>query len=82
MSPRDLIDIGVFGALYIVTVGVFSLLEYLEPSSGVDRRHLESITRAMRDIAASGAVVVLISHDADLLALAADQELRLCPLRT
>ncbi|MGK8523825.1 MptD family putative ECF transporter S component [Nocardia asteroides] len=31
MSPRDLIDIGVFGALYIVTVGVFSLLEYLNP---------------------------------------------------
>ncbi|WP_431952180.1 ABC transporter ATP-binding protein [Nocardia lijiangensis] len=51
-----------------------------EPSSGVDRRHLQSITRAMRDIAADGAVVVLISHDADLLALAADQELPLRPL--
>ncbi|MGW1677353.1 ABC transporter ATP-binding protein [Saccharopolyspora sp. NPDC002376] len=48
-----------------------------EPSSGVDRRHLRSMTRTMRDIAAAGAVVVLISHDADLLALAADQELRL-----
>lgn len=53
-----------------------------EPSSGVDRRHLQSITRAMRDIAAGGAVVVLISHDADLLALAADQELRLRPIYT
>ncbi|WP_431952184.1 MptD family putative ECF transporter S component [Nocardia lijiangensis] len=31
MSPRDLIDIGVFGALYVVTVGIFSLLEYLNP---------------------------------------------------
>ncbi|MGK8523827.1 ABC transporter ATP-binding protein [Nocardia asteroides] len=53
-----------------------------EPSSGVDRRHLRSITRAMRDLAADGAVVVLISHDADLLALAADQELRLRPIDT
>ncbi len=51
-----------------------------EPSSGVDRRHLRSMTRTMRDVAAGGAVVVLISHDADLLALAADQELRLCPI--
>jgi len=50
-----------------------------EPSSGVDRRHLRSMTRSMRDVAAGGAVVVLISHDADLLALAADRELRLRP---
>ncbi|MGW1893522.1 ABC transporter ATP-binding protein [Streptomyces sp. NPDC002004] len=52
-----------------------------EPSSGVDRRHLQSMTRNMRDVAEGGAVVVLISHDADLLALAADQELRLRPIR-
>jgi energy-coupling factor transport system ATP-binding protein len=51
-----------------------------EPSSGVDRRHLRSMTAAMRDVAAAGAVVVLISHDADLLDLAADQELRLRPI--
>ncbi|MBC6447504.1 ABC transporter ATP-binding protein [Actinokineospora xionganensis] len=51
-----------------------------EPSSGVDRRHLRSMTRTMRDVATGGAVVVLISHDADLLDLAADQELRLRPL--
>ncbi|MGW1893524.1 MptD family putative ECF transporter S component [Streptomyces sp. NPDC002004] len=31
MSPRDLINIGVFGALYIVTVGVFNLLEFINP---------------------------------------------------
>ncbi|GLX02162.1 ABC transporter ATP-binding protein [Microtetraspora sp. NBRC 16547] len=58
-----------------------SIVIFDEPSSGVDRRHLQSMTRTMRDVAANGAVVVLISHDADLLALAADQELRLCPLR-
>ncbi|MEV5726084.1 ABC transporter ATP-binding protein [Streptomyces pharetrae] len=52
-----------------------------EPSSGVDRRHLQSMTRTMRDVAEGGAVVLLISHDADLLALAADRELRLRPIR-
>ncbi|MEU6948568.1 ABC transporter ATP-binding protein [Streptomyces sp. NPDC046316] len=51
-----------------------------EPSSGVDRRHLRSMTAAMRDVAAAGAVTVLISHDADLLDLAADQELCLRPI--
>ncbi|TMR95314.1 ATP-binding cassette domain-containing protein [Nonomuraea basaltis] len=51
-----------------------------EPSSGVDRRHLHSITQVMRDLADDGAVVVLISHDDELLALAADQELRLRPI--
>ncbi|GAT68726.1 cobalt ABC transporter [Planomonospora sphaerica] len=48
-----------------------------EPSSGVDRRHLYSITRVMRDLAAEGLVVLLISHDDELLELAADRELRL-----
>ncbi|MET9765673.1 ABC transporter ATP-binding protein [Streptomyces sp. NPDC006372] len=51
-----------------------------EPSSGVDRRHLQSMTQVMRDVAGSGAVVLLISHDADLLTLAADQELCLAAL--
>ncbi|MFJ5710389.1 ABC transporter ATP-binding protein [Streptomyces sp. NPDC093105] len=51
-----------------------------EPSSGVDRRHLRSMTRTMREVAEAGAVVVLISHDADLLTLAADRELRLTAL--
>ncbi|MGP3964021.1 ABC transporter ATP-binding protein [Nonomuraea sp. 3N208] len=50
-----------------------------EPSSGVDRRHLHSITQVMRDLAADGAVVLVISHDEELLALAADRELRLRP---
>lgn len=51
-----------------------------EPSSGVDRHHLHSITQVMRDLAAEGAIVILISHDDELLALAADQELRLHPI--
>ncbi|TQS21626.1 ATP-binding cassette domain-containing protein [Microbispora sp. KK1-11] len=48
-----------------------------EPSSGVDRRHLHSITQITRDLAAEGVVILLISHDDELITLAADQELKL-----
>ncbi|RRS01401.1 ABC transporter ATP-binding protein [Glycomyces terrestris] len=48
-----------------------------EPSSGVDRRHLRSIADQIRRTAADGAVVLLISHDDDLLDLAADRRLTL-----
>jgi energy-coupling factor transport system ATP-binding protein len=50
-----------------------------EPSSGVDRRHLRSIADQIRQVAAEGAVVLLISHDDDLLTLAADRQLTLVP---
>ncbi|MGB4779261.1 ATP-binding cassette domain-containing protein, partial [Microbacterium sp.] len=50
-----------------------------EPSSGVDRRHLQSISDQITAVAAGGAVVLLISHDDDLLALTADRELVLVP---
>uniref|UniRef100_A8M7J2 ABC transporter related n=1 Tax=Salinispora arenicola (strain CNS-205) TaxID=391037 RepID=A8M7J2_SALAI len=50
-----------------------------EPSSGVDRRHLRSIADQIRRLAADGAIVLLISHDDDLLALAADRQLTLAP---
>lgn len=50
-----------------------------EPSSGVDRRHLQSICDQIRHVAAAGAVAILISHDEDLLALAADRQLTLTP---
>jgi energy-coupling factor transport system ATP-binding protein len=48
-----------------------------EPSSGVDRRHLGSISDQIRSLATDGAVVLLISHDEDLIALAADRQLNL-----
>ena len=48
-----------------------------EPSSGVDRRHLRSITAAIRRCATPETVVLLISHDEDLLHLAADRQLDL-----
>lgn len=50
-----------------------------EPSSGVDRRHLTSISDQIRHVAATGAVVLLISHDDDLLNHAADQQVTLMP---
>ncbi|GLX02160.1 MptD family putative ECF transporter S component [Microtetraspora sp. NBRC 16547] len=31
MTPKDLINIGIFGALYLVTVGIFNLLEFINP---------------------------------------------------
>jgi len=48
-----------------------------EPSSGVDRRHLQSISDQIRRLAHDGAVVLVISHDEDLIALAADAQLTL-----
>ena len=56
------------------------LVVFDEPSSGVDRRHLRSIADQIRRVAADGAVVLLISHDDDLLALAADRQLTLSPV--
>ena len=56
-----------------------SVVVFDEPSSGVDRRHLGSISEQIRRVADDGAVVLLISHDEDLLALAADRELVLAP---
>lgn len=50
-----------------------------EPSSGVDRRHLQSISDQVRRVAADGAIVLVISHDDDLLALAGDRQLTLTP---
>ncbi|MFI6393258.1 ABC transporter ATP-binding protein [Nonomuraea sp. NPDC050540] len=58
-------------------LGARRIVVFDEPSSGVDRRHLHSVARIMRELAAEGVTVLVISHDDDLLALAADQELRL-----
>lgn len=53
-----------------------------EPSSGVDRRHLETMARTLRELADSGAVVVVVTHDYELLGAAADRVIELqaiCP---
>lgn len=67
--------------LVVATVRVAGrrIVVFDEPTSGVDRRHLQSISDQIRQVAAGGAVVLLISHDNDLLALAADRQLTLIP---
>lgn len=43
-----------------------------EPTSGVGLSHLETIARHMRRLAADGAVVIVITHDDELIAACAD----------
>lgn len=51
-----------------------------EPTSGVDRNHLVAIAGRMRALARDGAVVILISHDLELLELCADRICTVHPL--
>lgn len=51
-----------------------------EPSSGVDRRHLETIASTLRELADSGAVVVVVTHDYELLGTVADNVVELNPI--
>lgn len=48
-----------------------------EPTSGVGRAHLEAIAARMRALADAGAVVVVITHDEELIEACADHEVRL-----
>ncbi|WP_165216286.1 ABC transporter ATP-binding protein [Schaalia sp. ZJ1691] len=50
-----------------------------EPTSGVDLRHLESIAQTMRQLANAGHVVVVITHDAELVDACADRVVVLAP---
>ena len=43
-----------------------------EPTSGVDRRHLDSIAAELRALADEGRVVIVISHDMEFLNECAD----------
>lgn len=43
-----------------------------EPTSGVDYRHLQGISNQMRRLADQGAVVIVITHDPELIATCAD----------
>lgn len=51
-----------------------------EPTSGVDQRHLVGIARQLRTLAGTGAVVMVISHDPELLELCADRVVTVHPL--
>lgn len=44
-----------------------------EPTSGVDARHLDSITATLRCIADEGAAVVVVTHDGEFAAACADR---------
>lgn len=48
-----------------------------EPSSGLDRRHLEGVAAALRELARENKVVILITHDPELINACADRHLQL-----
>jgi energy-coupling factor transport system ATP-binding protein len=52
-----------------------------EPTSGVDYRHLTAISERLRALASQGAVVIVITHDIELLESCADRIVRLHSLR-
>ena len=51
-----------------------------EPTSGVDARHLESITATLRRIADEGAAVIVVTHDGEFASACADRLITLRPL--
>ena len=51
-----------------------------EPTSGVDFTHLRIIVQELRKLADQGAVVIVITHDVELLESCADNIVRLLPL--
>ncbi|MDO4900746.1 ABC transporter ATP-binding protein [Actinomyces sp.] len=51
-----------------------------EPSSGLDYRHLRSTAQTIRRLADADKVVVVVTHDEELLAACADRTIELTPL--
>ena len=51
-----------------------------EPTSGVDGRHLDSITATLRRIADEGAAVIVVTHDGEFASACADRLITLSPL--
>ncbi len=51
-----------------------------EPTSGVDARHLESITATLRRIADEGAAVIVVTHDGEFASACADRLITLRPI--
>ncbi|MCK7675817.1 ABC transporter ATP-binding protein [Corynebacterium pygosceleis] len=50
-----------------------------EPTSGVDLAHLDAIAAKLRELAEGGAVVIVISHDAELISACCDRVIELTP---
>ena len=53
-----------------------------EPTSGVDARHLDSITSTLRRVADEGAAVIVVTHDGEFASACADQLITLTPMGT
>ncbi len=53
-----------------------------EPTSGVDARHLTSITSTLRRIADEGAAVIVVTHDGEFASACADRLITLTPTGT
>lgn len=51
-----------------------------EPTSGVDARHLTSITSTLRRIADEGAAVIVVTHDGEFASMCADRLITLTPM--
>lgn len=51
-----------------------------EPTSGVDARHLDSITATLRRIADEGAAVIVVTHDGEFASVCADRLITLRPI--
>ena len=51
-----------------------------EPTSGVDLAHMEAISAKLRELADSGSVVIVITHDAELVGSCCDRVIELSPL--
>lgn len=59
------------------------IIVFDEPSSGLDYKHMVSIARALRELAAQGKVILVITHDYELMNLCGDLALeidKLAPL--
>ena len=53
-----------------------------EPTSGIDARHLDSITATLRRIANEGAAVIVVTHDGEFASACADRLITLTPTGT
>jgi energy-coupling factor transport system ATP-binding protein len=54
-----------------------TLVVFDEPTSGVDYRHMQAVSSLIRDLAARGVAVVVVSHDLEFIADCADRVVRL-----
>ena len=52
-----------------------------EPTSGLDGANMQRVAKALKEQAKLGKAVLLITHDLELLALCADQALRMNTLK-